>query len=173
MNRRNFLILLWLLLITAFPQWIHSVHRELAAGSRPRAEHGCTRAILTPHRHLGAGRKTLQKHLFPGKPTDEDVLGDTYTTGEAGAALDAWPILVCLDEFSISLAKFLTSWCLLGSHWGHPLCTMGWWFLMRSPYKKIPLPWSAEEGVASDSSFCYSSALWKCREVSRVQLAKV
>lgn len=30
--------------------------------------------------------------------------------GETGMALDAWLVLVCLDDFGINLAKFLTSW---------------------------------------------------------------
>lgn len=41
---------------------------------------------------------------------------------------DAWPGLVCLDDFSLSVAKFLTSWYPLGSHWVRPLCTVGWYF---------------------------------------------
>lgn len=77
MNRRNFLILLWLLLIATFPQRMRSMHRELAEGSRPGAEHGCTRAILALQRRLSAPGKMLQKHLFPNEPTDRDVLGGT------------------------------------------------------------------------------------------------
>lgn len=141
MNRRNFLILLWLLSIAAFPQWIRSTHRELAAGLWPQAERGCTRAILTLQRCFSARRKMLQKHLFLDKPTDRDVLG-----GTEGHCWRDWHGSWCLACFG------LPGWLrhqpgkifdILGSHWVYPCVQWdgGFW--------RHHLPCAAEEGVAS------------------------